>query len=482
MSDRWCLLRDVSTQRATVVVGFGLDWDDEERRIISPLSRSLAQKMHEAARPYCMVLANENGSPILRARVHGAAGYLGYITHDLEGRPTIGMDYHRFGEVLALRRVHIEAPDTQMTFTVEIQPDGEAETDLRSKHGSFQQRPRVPAEHRILPEPSFGPSDAEEGWFDAEIAYQYGVPPEPDAGELETGPVGWAVPDLSPASPHRLNALFTPGTRLRADSGGKERTWTVKDAELAGTVKLPTGHVVASDPYLIDENTQPFTVTVPPGQYPLYLAHVSHGDHEWTTVSAAKLEVSPRPTATWELALLPGQDTALLGKDQFYGFGVDTGTGAFLDHSACPAFLDLDDVLEATDDDADLHPDGFGEFQDRTHGTGANMITYPSGYGDGSYPVWIGRDEDGEVTCFVANMYVVGVAEPESPAATPEPRLIEPPNPDRSSWAPTKAEAVMRPGTAARYFAEMFQRAAKGQASMLQGRQQWLKHLSQTDA
>ncbi|MFF3878681.1 DUF4241 domain-containing protein [Streptomyces sp. NPDC001978] len=38
---------------------------------------------------------------------------------------------------------------------------------------------------------------------------------------------------------------------------------------------------------------------------------------------------------------------------------------------------------------------------------GANLIVYPSGMGDGSYPAWIGRDADGEVTCLVADMLIL---------------------------------------------------------------------------
>ncbi|MFD7998827.1 DUF4241 domain-containing protein [Streptomyces mirabilis] len=49
--------------------------------------------------------------------------------------------------------------------------------------------------------------------------------------------------------------------------------------------------------------------------------------------------------------------------------------------------------------------------------TGTNLIAYPSGRGDGSYPVWIGRDADGDVTCFVADMLILSQAElrPQQP-------------------------------------------------------------------
>ena len=39
--------------------------------------------------------------------------------------------------------------------------------------------------------------------------------------------------------------------------------------------------------------------------------------------------------------------------------------------------------------------------------SGANLIAFQSGWGDGSYPVWIGRSADGEVACFVADMLLL---------------------------------------------------------------------------
>ncbi|WP_326600728.1 DUF4241 domain-containing protein [Streptomyces sp. NBC_01803] len=45
------------------------------------------------------------------------------------------------------------------------------------------------------------------------------------------------------------------------------------------------------------------------------------------------------------------------------------------------------------------------------HRRGGQPDRYPSGYGDGCYPVWIGRDAQGEVTCFVADMLVLSHAQ-----------------------------------------------------------------------
>lgn len=39
--------------------------------------------------------------------------------------------------------------------------------------------------------------------------------------------------------------------------------------------------------------------------------------------------------------------------------------------------------------------------------SGANLIAFHSGWGDGSYLVWIGRSADGQVACFVADMLLL---------------------------------------------------------------------------
>lgn len=58
--------------------------------------------------------------------------------------------------------------------------------------------------------------------------------------------------------------------------------------------------------------------------------------------------------------------------------------------------------------------------------SGINSIAYLSGYGDGSYPVWIGRDAEGAVTCFVADMLVLHNAETLPPTVTRPAACVSP--------------------------------------------------------
>ena len=41
-------------------------------------------------------------------------------------------------------------------------------------------------------------------------------------------------------------------------------------------------------------------------------------------------------------------------------------------------------------------------------GSGANLIAFDGGWGEGSYPTWIGRAANGDVACFVADMLLLG--------------------------------------------------------------------------
>jgi len=225
----------------------------------------------------------------------------------------------------------------------------------------------------------------------------------------------WQPPRPLAPDPAHLARLFTPGTRLTYDiTGGlfvldtdEKIKRVIIEVVDAGTLRMPSGRLVAKDPAWIDDRDQPFTVTIPPGEYPVRLSVVVFADNpEHKSVAAAKVVIRDEPAHSWEMALLPGEDLRTLQDMAFYGFGVDAGMACFYDASATPAFARLASGFEFGD--AITSPTSDPE-------SGTNLIAYDSGWGDGVYPTWIGRAIDGGVVCFVADMLLLpGSATPEA--------------------------------------------------------------------
>ncbi|MFG3093885.1 DUF4241 domain-containing protein [Streptomyces sp. NPDC048202] len=160
----------------------------------------------------------------------------------------------------------------------------------------------------------------------------------------------------------------------------------------AGLLRIVSGELAVSDPGLIGHD--PRTVPVPRGEFPvtLSLLHTTHG----AAVAAARVTFLDIPPREWDMALRADEDLRVLGEGQFYGVGVDTGTAAFMDATWAGIEGPLDDDL-------------FMPLESRpsVELPGAepepNLIAFRAGRGDGSYPVWIGRTDDGQVGCVVVD-------------------------------------------------------------------------------
>jgi hypothetical protein len=221
------------------------------------------------------------------------------------------------------------------------------------------------------------------------------VPPEPDRRSLEE-----RLTDLGQA--------FSEGASFEHFRG-------------PGTLRLPriddlvvtSGQIVGRDP-LIAYSVPAFSRRVAPGRYPviLTLAEFESGERR---VTFATVQFSPHPPIRWEMATRPGEDPTSLGEDDIFGYGVDSGTGSFMDQDAARV---IDAIPEsAFDDFAESLIEDF--FEDRTDSkiwigrtldpdTGANLVAFSSGLGDDLYASYWGFDADDEVVCLTTdfNMYL----------------------------------------------------------------------------
>jgi hypothetical protein len=208
------------------------------------------------------------------------------------------------------------------------------------------------------------------------------------------------------AIPPDFASMFHPGTRY----GWPDGTHSVIDVHAVGELKLPTGRLIAQDPrWGIYREVPPFTVPIPPGRYPVILS-ISHWDQSPTPgtgsplrlVNAAKLVVADQPATSWELALQPAQDPAALDEEQFFGFGVDSGTGCFIDAAAREHLHQLQQDQQWRQATSAIGTQGGIDIA--TTNPDFNIIMFKCGMGDGSYPVWIGRSASHDPVCLIAEL------------------------------------------------------------------------------
>lgn len=209
--------------------------------------------------------------------------------------------------------------------------------------------------------------------------------------------------------PPLFDPMFQNGVRYRLGDG----TEAMVEVQDAGTLNLATGRVTACDPFWgaqVERHVAPFTVTVPPGRYPVTVSLarglLDHPDPVPLLGAAVKLTIREEPVVAWEVALRPGQDPARLPQDQIYTMGVDSGHGSLLDASAVGALAALDEPGSELDtlfeqvwstEWANLVVDP---------ASGLNVVVFHCGLGDGGYATWIGRNAAGEPASFVVDLLV----------------------------------------------------------------------------
>jgi hypothetical protein len=203
-----------------------------------------------------------------------------------------------------------------------------------------------------------------------------------------------------------LGRLLTAGYRVE-DEG---IVYQVEPFDL-GPVVLPTGRVVGCDPLLAQ--AVPFVDAVTPGRYQLraWVAVLSKdGAESQRRIAALQLVVLDEPVAAWTMALHPGQDVASLGDDEYFGYGVDTGTGTLADQVAIEALSQWD--YEQVDDTfipAQIPVDPIEAVITKVvdERTAANVYVVGSGWGDGVYATYVGRTKDGRIAGFLTDFRVI---------------------------------------------------------------------------
>jgi hypothetical protein len=272
----------------------------------------------------------------------------------------------------------------------------------------------------------------------------------PDQGSLRarlaTQAACWLAPRANPEQATRLDRLREralvepPPPDYEALFASPEYEGIPLAVIEVGRISLPTGRVIAADPFF-SAGSRPIEVAIEPGDYPVRIALGTLPD--WGhRVLAARLDVLPGEVIGW--------------RRSGSSFGVDAGLACFMSLEACDAFervltafregqpdgnyyVDkLEKVLAATapseEGDEDLrrftarmlaaYPSGrddagnpitilapvrpAGKWALHRFGDGHAMALFASGLGDGFYEVLAGEDAAGRVVSLLIDFGLIG--------------------------------------------------------------------------
>ncbi len=187
-----------------------------------------------------------------------------------------------------------------------------------------------------------------------------------------------------------------------------------------GELVLSSGRIIPCDPLIVPDIRYHLKKTVKPGRYPVIVSVADFqpaGDMRFT---CAMLKFSDEVTVKWEVALINEPNTSQT--DDRTTYGVDAGTGCFVDWDAAEIIADLvslkvqypekDEFEEFCDRVlAEMEENSFGNYpltagwanMQVSDDTEANIIAFSSGWGDGGYASFWGYDEEGNLTSLVTD-------------------------------------------------------------------------------
>ncbi|MGG1661007.1 DUF4241 domain-containing protein [Brevibacillus sp. NRS-1366] len=220
---------------------------------------------------------------------------------------------------------------------------------------------------------------------------------------------------MSSIYPKLFETAFVDGTTFQQD----HYEYRLYCQEI-GQLQVKTGRIVANDPLVMFE-TEPFALSFPKGVFPVQLAiakvsanadasQVGDEQQPDERVAFAQIVFANKPVTSWKMAVWENSDVAQLAANEFFGYGVDSGTGSFMDASACQ-------LLEQEIEQNDMYLESLIKDMDKTYkhtrswlvkdlGDGNNIAMFSTGWGDGSYASYIGLDEEGQIVRLVTDFYL----------------------------------------------------------------------------
>jgi len=180
----------------------------------------------------------------------------------------------------------------------------------------------------------------------------------------------------------------------------QDQTQITFDIVNIGNLKISSGKIIATDPIVLKDAVA-FTENFPKGEFPVELAMANIKSNNDRRVAFARLRFSDHQVEKWEFALLPGQHQINIKSTSVYGYGVDAGLGLFVDEEASKK---LNAILDKNWEK--IFSEKFGDYSNYQFDN-KNVVFFSTGYGDGFYSTYVGKDKNGEICQLLTDFGII---------------------------------------------------------------------------
>jgi hypothetical protein len=183
-----------------------------------------------------------------------------------------------------------------------------------------------------------------------------------------------------------------------------------------GIINIPTGNIMVLDPLVyLRRDEEPYFIKVPTGIFPL-VAAVVEVEQDHYRYAAVKTDFNNNRVKYFVEALHGNENLDDFDEGNFFGFNVDAGLGTIVDIKTRDAYCDFIERWEKENPEKEVYDDLFANEFKKSYkknpqyqrkggdwinytipGTDLNVPMFQAGFGDGTYPVYFGYDNDNNI-------------------------------------------------------------------------------------
>lgn len=196
-----------------------------------------------------------------------------------------------------------------------------------------------------------------------------------------------------------------------------------------GSVSIPSGAILVRDPLCyLDKKQLPYLQNVAKGEFPVTVCAVITDD-DCARYAAIKVSFNENTAINFEEALIGNENLDEFEEGEYFGFNVDAGLAAILDVETRDAFDAFSTKWYKDNPDGNIYDDYFAALFEESYkqqpryqreggdwlnwtvpGTQLKIPIFQSGFGDGTYPVYFGYDDEGNVCSLIVNTIDIELA------------------------------------------------------------------------